>query len=119
MNENKSIKQSLDKFSENLDKETLNQLDRIRINALATMHKPIKIQWYQNFSWPILGPAMAAMLLFVVLIVSNQSQFIEPKTETFFDDLDVLTYEIDSELLEDLEFVAWLDQQNILEGELL
>ena len=116
MNEKDPIKQSLDKFSKNLNQETVNQLDSIRKKALATSHQP---KWYQNISWPMLGPAIAAMVLVVVFLVSNQNQIIEPKTDLLFDDLDLLTHEVDAELLEDLEFIAWLENENILEGELL
>lgn len=119
MNDNEPITQSLEKFSENLDQETVNLLDGIRKKALETKLKPVKPQWYKNISWPMLGPALAAMVLFTVLVVSNQSQMIDQKTDTFLDDLDLLTNEVDTDLLEDLEFIAWLDNENILEGELL
>ena len=119
MIEDEKIKKSLNKFSEDLDQDTESQLNNMRQKALATNIKPIKHQWHQNISWNIMGPALATMVLITVLMVSNQNPSIEPETNVFLDDLDLLTYELDTDLLEDLEFIAWLENENILEGELL
>ena len=116
MNEKEPIKQSLDKFSQNLDQETLNQLDQVRKTALATS---IESKWYQNISWAMLGPVLASLVLVFVLLISNDSHLNEPQTENFLDDLDLLANEVDADLLADLEFIVWLEQENFFEGELL
>jgi len=116
MNDENQIKRSLDQVVENLDQDTINQLDRVRRKALATNSKT---KWYKNIYWPMLGPAMAAMLMIVVFLVSDGGNPIDTKAELLFDDLDLLSYEIDTELLEDLDFIAWLEDENVLAGELL
>ncbi len=118
MNDNEQIKVSLDKLAENLDQDTLNQLDQVRRSVLANINNS-QPKWYENISWPMLGPALAAGVLVVVLLVSNVSNQMEPKADLLFDDLDLLANEVDVELLEDLEFIAWLEEENELEGELL
>jgi hypothetical protein len=116
MNDENQIKKSLDQLAENLDEDTLNQLNRARQKAISINSKP---KWYQNISWPMLGPAFVAAVLVVVLLVSNQSQIIKPPSDSFLDDLDLLANEVDTDLLEDLEFIAWLEEENVFEGELL
>jgi len=116
MNKHSSIKKSLEKYSTNLDEETVNQLDNIRNKVLLSK---IKTHWYQNLTWPMLGPAIAGMVLVVVLVLSNQSQNLDIQSESFLNDLDLLSQEVDAELLEDMEFIAWLETENLLEGELL
>jgi hypothetical protein len=116
MSDENQIKRSLDKLTENLDQDTLNQLDAVRRKALATNRKA---KWHKKIYWPMFGPAIAAMLMIVVFFVSDGGHPIEPRAELLFDDLDLLSYEIDSELLEDLEFIAWLEDENVLAGELL
>lgn len=114
MNEQDQIKNSLDKMAENLDQDTLSQLDQVRRQVLNNSRS---IKWYEKLHWPVLGPALAAMLLVVVFFVSTSNQ--EVPQNLLFDDLELLANQTDSELLEDLEFIAWLDEEKVLEGELL
>ena len=110
------IKNHLDNLSELLDQDTINQLDRARRKALLTLDEP---KWYQRLSWPLLGPALAAAVLVTVLLISSNHQITDSKADAFLDDLELLANDVDAELLEDLEFIAWLDQENLLEGDVL
>jgi len=44
---------------------------------------------------------------------------LDTKSDNFLSDLDLLSHEVDTDLLEDMEFIAWLDNENLLEGDLL
>ncbi len=116
MNKKDPIKVSLDKYSSDLDQETVAQLDGIRKKVLSNNLKP---RWYHNLSWPMLGPVVAAMVLVVVFVTTNQDQALDTKSDNFLSDLDLLSHEVDTDLLEDMEFIAWLDNENLLEGDLL
>lgn len=114
MNEQDQIKNSLDKITENLDQDTLSQLDQLRRQVLDDSKQ---IKWYEKLYWPMLGPAIAAIVLVVMFNISNLNQSIQHNP--IFDDLELLANNADTELIEDLEFIAWLEEENVLEGELL
>ncbi|MFK8013505.1 MAG: hypothetical protein AB8B80_15810 [Marinicellaceae bacterium] len=116
MNKKDPIKSALDQHSSKLDQKIVSQLDEIREKAISNNNKT---HWYNRVSWHLLGPAVAAMVLVVVFMSTNRNPVVDTQTDSFLNDLDLLSHEIDVELLEDLEFIAWLDSENILEGDLL
>ena len=98
------IKEILDEESANLDAETQSQLTQARMNAIArlratqsTQQRPAWISW-------VPASAMAAGLL-AVGIHQNQAQL--PLPAIYQDPVQQLAAE-NMELLENLEFAAWL-----------
>jgi hypothetical protein len=110
------IKTSLDKLSDELDADTIKQLDQIRSKAISYESKSI---WYHRISWPMLTPTVIALVLVAVILLSTEKNINLQNNDFLFDDLELLSDEIDTELIEDLEFVAWLEAEDIFAGEAL
>lgn len=97
-------RQSLDDSVEGLDSNTLDKLNQIRREALNDTHtKSQSVSWG---SWaPVGGIATAALL--AAFWFANPP----PTPQPLMDDMELLTAEEDLEMMEDIEFVAWLMEQ--------
>ena len=91
-------------------------MNQIRQSVLDSQAKQ---SWFEKYRWQLLAPAMAATVLAVVLVVNNQSQKVAPQSDQLFYDLELLTQEVEAEFLEDLEFIAWLEEEEILDEDVL
>jgi len=114
MNENKITelgKTALEKQTENLNSDTQHRLRLAREKALK--HSGTA-SWSDWLSWKWLsggaaGVALASVIAFMIE-PNLQSNSLSP-----LDDLDLLTAEVDMDLVDDLEFYQWLDE-SLTEG---
>lgn len=97
-------RQALDNSVEDLDPDTQDKLNQIRRNALTepgTKARPVPPGWWG----PVGGIATAAVVATVWL--TNPA----PAPQPLMSDMELLTSEEDLEMMEDIEFVAWLMEQ--------
>ncbi|PIE41181.1 MAG: hypothetical protein CSA49_04550 [Gammaproteobacteria bacterium] len=103
------VKQALDQSVDEFDQQTLADLNRIRQSALNGRHLKM-----QPTSWRLWAPAggVAAATL-VVALWATQFPMIQPSEMPAPDisDVELIGSENDLELMQDLEFVAWLMAQ--------
>lgn len=112
------LRELLDAEAQALDAATLSRLNRARQSALDSALRP-RTRWWSG--WAIAMPA-AAMALMAIWLVPNveapaptgdaalaevEALLIEPAAV----DSEWLASDAPSELIEDWEFYAWLDQQ--------
>lgn len=100
-------KQALDDSAEQLDSRTVEQLNAVRRNALQQAEQtPIPVNKSRWFVWgPVGGLVTAAGV--AALLVANPA--VSPQQH--MNDMELLTSEEDMALMEDIEFVAWLMEQ--------
>ena len=110
----KHVNQALDQQIENMDSFTEARIKAARLNALAA--KPSS--WWRNISLPQ-GIAASALSVFVVALVLNPFEsadqgVLELSESQLMAAMNPVLTE-DPEMLEQLEFMAWLEQEAILE----
>ena len=111
----KKSKQALDESVEHLDAQTLSRLNQARQKALSqkTHVFPLNISWanisWKNISW---APASAFAALSIAIIASSLFLSTPNNTLTSADEVEFMASNEDLELMEDLEFVAWLIEQD-------
>jgi len=100
----KAVIDSLDNSIEHLDAYTLSRLNQARQHALAQAEKP---RWF-NPQWLKAG-AFAVLLVTVIngLLFFSTSNIQQMNT----DDFELIVASEDFELLQDLDFVAWMLEQ--------
>jgi hypothetical protein len=99
----KQAKALFDESVDQLDAATLSKLNRRRHEALSELHSH-RLRWMR---WaPAAG--VAAALVVAVMLALPQTQIDSGLPVT---DMDILLSEDSIEMLEDLEFYAWLDMQ--------
>ena len=101
------LKQSLDHSVDDLSQQTLASLNEIRqqtLNGKAAASA-------NRFQWTLWGPAGGLVAAAVVAAVWVGNPAVQPNSN--IDDLELLTSEQDLELMEDIEFIAWLMEQEI------
>ena len=105
----KRAKQAFDKSVDELDAATLSRLNRGRHAALAEAGRPQQawLRWM-----PATGVAAAALLAIFMLQGPADIEAITAPAS----DLEILLGEESIEMLEDLEFYSWLDDED-LDGE--
>lgn len=101
-------KTALDQKTEALSSDTQHRLRLAREQALK---QAVKESWTHWLSWRWLsgvgaGVALASVIAF--MIVPNVQT--TPNSLSPLDDLDLLTAEVDMDLVDDLEFYQWLDE---------
>ena len=97
-------KRLFDKSVDALDAETLSKLNRGRHAALAELHTG-RARWMR---WaPAAGVAAAVVVAVMLAVPQTTVDTTLPAT-----DMDILLGEDSIEMLEDLEFYAWLDMQD-------
>ena len=95
----KKVKQELDRHADAVDELTVARLQAIRKTALARATRP-------GFNWlPATGLAVAASVLVAVLVLNLAPGDINGLPG----DTELLSQMDDLELLEELEFYAWLE----------
>jgi len=100
----KQAKALFDESVDQLDAATLSKLNRGRHAALAELHGR-RAQWQR---WAPAGGVAAAVVVAVMLALQpTDVDMVVPAV----DDMDILLGEESIEMLEDLEFYAWLDMQ--------
>ena len=94
-----NIQKDLDKFHDELDVDTLRQLQLVRDNALKQKRR-------SPWLLPSLTTAMAGVIALVFVL-----QFVSPNIveTTTFDDISLLSSSDELELYEDIEFLYWLE----------
>lgn len=106
-----NARQALDQSVEDLSPETLDQLNRIRRDAVnETPGRSGAAAW----GWWASGSLAAAMLVAAVVLVTPEvtsDSAPELAQDGLPDDMELLAAEDDLELMEEIEFVAWLMEQ--------
>ncbi len=113
------LRAHLDESTENYDAATLSRLNQARQQALDALPSVRIRRWY----WPGLGLAAATAL---VLMLSVQREPLSPtpvaaedslvSTQLSEDEIALLTSDDDLDMFQDLEFYAWLEQQQDWDG---
>ncbi|MFQ5780917.1 MAG: hypothetical protein ACE5J1_07145 [Nitrospiria bacterium] len=96
-----SAKQLLDDLSENLDRDTLSRLRRVRHRALKTPRKTVP--WLV----PVTGFAVAVALIAVFIWQRNP---MEGAILSGVEDIELLATAETLDFYEDLEFYRWLEE---------
>lgn len=100
-------KQAFDESVDRLDGRTRSALNQARHAALAEIERqqrsPLARAW-----GPLTGIAAAAFVL-LALFAPLRSMLAPQDTATQFEDLDIVAESDNIEMLQDLEFYAWLD----------
>lgn len=100
------VRQALDKSAETLDQETLSSLNQIRQQALNTS---TSANTRPRFQWALWGPVGGLVTAVIVAAMWVGDPAVTPQSP--IDDLELLASEDDLELMEEIEFVAWLLEQ--------
>lgn len=102
----KHVKSSLDRSEENIDTGTLSRLHRIRQKALNAK-RPIKNGILNWFSMPLPALATASVVLLAFFVFTGEREHVPNGN---FEDLEILASN-NLELYEDLDFYAWLAEE--------
>jgi hypothetical protein len=95
-----------------LDAATRSRLTRARVRALEELESSRAARWPGIWKSPLLpAGAVAAAVLAALLVVSQRSPEPPPVEVAALGDLELLLGEEDLELIEELEFYAWLEEQ--------
>jgi len=95
-------KQLLDRSLSDLHPDVARRLQRARIDILATEPRP---RWRP--AW-VVGTAMAALAMWVVLLWMKQPASDPPHQAASFEDMDLVLSAENVDLADDLEFYHWL-----------
>ena len=119
------IKRSMDGLTDAIDVDTQVKLNEARFQALQQHSRPKLHHWLQRWLWPLVGTAALMLLLTVMpnmmpdmmpdMMKGNPMQ--APQV-VLFEDVEFLAENAGTEFYEDLEFLAWLDDQELLESEI-
>lgn len=102
------VRRLLDDSLADFDAATLSRLNQARQKALAALPKPRRWRWWQ----PALGLALASALMVMLLPQRMIEPTVTPASDTLSElDMALLDDGDELELLEDLEFYAWLEQE--------
>ncbi|MCB1634921.1 MAG: hypothetical protein KDI51_10060 [Xanthomonadales bacterium] len=104
-------RQLLDDSLNDFDAATLSRLNQARQRALSQLDTRRRWAWWQ----PLTGVALAAAL--VIALLPRQPQTLPATSVSVGEfDLALLSESEDLELLENLEFYAWLEQEEDWDG---
>jgi hypothetical protein len=104
----KKVKRSLDKSEEKIPDATLSRLHRIREEVLKTSEK--KNTW--ALKWiPTPYPALATAALVLLAVLISFPGDREPTPVNPLDDLEILASNNKIEFYEELDFYAWLSEE--------
>jgi len=99
-----SVIESLDESIEHLDAHTLSRLNQARHSALAHVEKPrlLNPQWLKAGTFAVL----------LVTVINGWLFFSTPNIQQMnTDDFELIVANEDFELLQDLDFVAWMIEE--------
>ena len=110
------VNQALDRELENLDELTAAKLKRARLNALA--HRPAQKPWWQSFGLPQGLAASGVSLALVFALVKPFTPADAGLSPTELQLMAVMNPVLseEPEMLQELEFIAWLEQEGGLES---
>lgn len=103
-------KAAFDASVDALDAATRSRLTRARVRALETLSAPRASKRHVRWLVPAGAAAAAAFAAWLVL-VSPRERAAEPLQAAALSDLEVLLAEEALEMIEELEFYAWLEEQ--------
>ena len=106
------LKRRLDEAEQNLDAGIRSRLTQTRYQALA-QRKENPSWWPEWIKQPLPGMAAAFALVLALALTLNGPPSTQPGNG--LEDMDLLTAEDQLELYEDLEFYAWLAQEETTE----
>jgi hypothetical protein len=104
----KKVKDSLDRGEETIDSVTLSRLNRIRLEALKLKTRETTGPW-KWFPTPLPTLATAGMVLLAVFLFSIGDRDLPPGNN--LEDLEILASTNKLEFYEDLDFYAWLAEE--------
>ena len=104
-------KRTFDRSTQEIDAATRSRLTQARVRALEELASGKGFAWTWRASMVPAGAAAAAALaVWLVLMQSNGGS--EPPLQAgAFDDLEMLLGEEEIEMIEELDFYAWLEEQ--------
>lgn len=94
-----------------MDAATRSRLTQARHRALEELPKRRAARW----RWVPAGAAAAAAVVMVLLVVSPDLGFDERVANEAPDDLEILLGEDELEMIDELEFYAWIDELDELQ----
>ena len=94
-----------------IDGATQSRLTQARHRALEELPKRRSAGW----RWVPAGAAAAAAIVMVLLVVSPDSGLNERVANEALDDLEILLGEDEIEMIDELEFYAWIDELDELQ----
>ncbi len=95
----------------NLDGATQSRLTQARHRALEELPKGRSVGW----RWVPAGVAAAAAIALVLLVVPPAVELDPRVAKEGLDDLEILLGEDELEMIDDLEFYAWIDELDELQ----
>ncbi|MCX7552926.1 hypothetical protein OS175_03455 [Marinicella sp. S1101] len=110
---NSKIRESMNQLTDSVDPSTVAQLHQIRQTAQQQKTK----SWLQPFIWQF-SSAAAALVLVFAWFNRDLSGTEQNNEAVLFADLDMLTATEDADFYADLEFLTWLDENNLMENEI-
>lgn len=111
---NDPIKQALDGLKNNLHVSTQVQLNEARHAALTQAKQPARQRWLM----PAAGLASVAAVAFTWVLLNNDASPLSEHDPSIFTDLEILAQEADTDFYQDLDFLTWLDENDLMESEI-
>ncbi len=110
----KKIKNSMDQMAEGISIQTQVKLNEARYHAINNSTRPKR----QFAMWSALGASGAAVFMLVFLLASQESPKPISDEPALFEDLELLAGEVDTDFYQELEFISWLDENNVLDSDI-
>ncbi len=107
------IKQAMDAIEDDIDVTTQVKLNEAR-HAALNQKRRIHLR---RLLVPVTGVA-AVMLLALLLVQNNTTLESSSQEATLFEDLELLANEADPDFYEDLEFLTWLDENQLMDADI-
>lgn len=111
-----AVREQLDADAAGYDAATLSRLNRARQAALDAGLRPQRRPWWH---WSLVAVATSAAVVLAVALTLRTPEISAPPVapvaleQSEVDDLELLAAGEDLELIENLEFYAWLEQQSL------
>lgn len=111
-----AVREQLDTDAAGYDAATLSRLNRARQAALDAGLRPRRRPWWH---WSLVAVATSAAVVLAVALTLRTPEAGKPPVapvaleQSEVDDLELLAAGEDLELIENLEFYAWLEQQSL------
>ncbi|WP_223787109.1 hypothetical protein [Marinicella meishanensis] len=108
------IKQALDAFRDQVDVATQVKLNEARHTALAQADRTPRRRWLL----PAAGVATMAAVTFTWALLKHSPSEWPEQDPSIFADLELLAEEADTDFYQDLEFLTWLDDNDLMESDI-
>ena len=110
-----AVREKLDAETAGYDSATLSRLNRARQAALDAGLRPRRRPWWH---WSLVAAASSAAVVLALALTLRTPEIAAPVAPVALeqpevDDLELLVAGEDLELIENLEFYAWLEQQSL------